>query len=90
MRYQLILVTLKSFQSVRRQYFYSGNVAIAKRKCWRLRRVASNRTEYQRRYKHLCEKQQRQRLRYRLQHHQTQVFRELEAQWAAICSRKTV
>lgn len=56
----------------------------------RLRRVASNRTEYQRRYKHLCEEQQRQRLRYRLQHHQTQVFRELEAQWAAIRSHKPV
>lgn len=56
----------------------------------RLRRVASNRTDYQRRYKKLCVEQERRRLVYRLQHHQSQVFRELEAQWAAILSRKTV
>lgn len=56
----------------------------------RLRRVASNRMEYQRRYQNLCAEQQRRRLRYRLQHHQTQVFRELEAQWAAIRSHKSV
>jgi hypothetical protein len=56
----------------------------------RLRRVASNRTDYQRRYKKLCVEQERRRLIYRLQHHQSQVFRELEAQWTAILSRKTV
>lgn len=56
----------------------------------RLRRVASNRMDYQRRYKHLCAEQQRRRLRYRLQHRQTQVFHELEVQWSAICSHKTV
>jgi len=56
----------------------------------RLQRVASNRTDYQRRYKKICVEQERRRLIYRLQHHQSQVFRELEAQWAAILSRKTV
>jgi len=56
----------------------------------RLRRVASNRTDYQRRYKKLCIEQERRRLIYRLQHHQTQVFRDLETQWAAILSSKTV
>lgn len=55
----------------------------------RLRRVASNRMDYQRRYKSLCPEQERRRLIYRLQHHQTQVFRELETQWAAIYSDKT-
>lgn len=56
----------------------------------RLRRVASNRMDYQRRYKNLCAEQQRRRLTYRLQHHQSQVFRELEAQWAAIRFHKPV
>jgi len=56
----------------------------------RLRRVASNRMEYQRRYKSLCAEQERRRLIYRLQHHQTQVFRELEMQWAAIHLDKTI
>ena len=56
----------------------------------RLQRVASNRADYQRRYKNLRAEQERQRLIYRLQHHQTQVFRELESQWAAIHSGKPV
>jgi hypothetical protein len=56
----------------------------------RLRRVASNRLDYQQRYKNLRTEQERRRLIYRLQHHQTQVFRELEAQWAAIHLHKTV
>ena len=56
----------------------------------RLRRVASNRTDYQRRYKKLCVEQERRRLIYRLQHYQSQVFGELEAQWTAILSHKTV
>lgn len=56
----------------------------------RLRRVASNRSDYQRRYKKLCVERERRQLIYRLQHYQSQVFRELEAQWAAILSRKTV
>ncbi|MCJ7434553.1 MAG: hypothetical protein MUO77_13795 [Anaerolineales bacterium] len=56
----------------------------------RLRRVASNRADYQRRYKTLRTEQERQRLIYRLQHHQAQVFHELEVQWAAIHSDKTV
>lgn len=56
----------------------------------RLRRVASNRADYQRRYKKLRTEQERQRLIYRLQHHQAQVFHELEVQWAAIHSDKTV
>jgi hypothetical protein len=55
-----------------------------------LRRVATNRVDYQRRYKNLCAEQERRRLIYRLQHHQTQVFRELEIQWAAIHLGKTV
>ncbi len=56
----------------------------------RLQRVASNRVDYQRRYKNLRTEQERRRLIYRLQHHQTQVFHELEIQWAAIHSRKPV
>ena len=56
----------------------------------RLRGVAANRVDYQRRYKNLRAEQERRRLIYRLQHHQTQVFRELEAQWAAIHLGKTV
>ena len=56
----------------------------------RLRRVASNRMEYQRRYKSLCAEQERRRLICRLQHHQTQVFRELEMQWAAIHVNQTI
>jgi hypothetical protein len=56
----------------------------------RLRHVASNRMDYQRRYKSLCAEQERRRLIYRLQHHQTQVFRELEMQWAAIPLDKTI
>ena len=56
----------------------------------RLRRVATNRADYQRRYQNLCAEQERRRLIYRLQHHQTQVFRELEAQWAAIHLGKTI
>jgi len=56
----------------------------------RLRRVASNRMDYQRRYKSLCAEQERRRLIYRLQHHQTQVFRELEMQWAAIHVNQTI
>jgi hypothetical protein len=56
----------------------------------RLQRVASNRVDYQRRYKNLRTEQDRRRLIYRLQHHQAQVFRELEIQWVAIHSRKPV
>lgn len=56
----------------------------------RLRCVASNRMDYQRRCKNLRAEQERRRLIYRLQHHQTQVFRELEAQWAAIHLGKSV
>ena len=56
----------------------------------RLRRAATNRVDYQRRYKNLRTEQERRRLIYRLQHHQTQLFRELEAQWAAIHLGKTV
>ena len=56
----------------------------------RLRRVATNRLDYQCRYKNLRAEQERRRLIYRLQHHQTQVFRELEVQWAAIHFYKTV
>ena len=56
----------------------------------RLRRVATNRLDYQCRYKNLRAEQERRRLIYRLQHHQTQVFRELEVQWAAIHFHKTV
>lgn len=55
----------------------------------RLRRVATNRVDYQRRYKNLRTEQERRQLIYRLQHHQTQVFRELEAQWATIRSDAT-
>ncbi len=56
----------------------------------RLRRVAANRVDYQRRYHNLCAEQERRRLTYRLQHHRPKVFRELEAQWTAIHSEKTV
>lgn len=56
----------------------------------RLRRVAMNRVDYQRRYQNLCAEQKRQRLTYRLQHHRLKVFRELEAEWAAIHSGETV
>ena len=56
----------------------------------RLRRVATNRLDYQCRYKNLRAEQERRRLIYRLQHHQTQVFRELEVQWAAIHLGKTI
>ena len=56
----------------------------------RLRRVATNRLDYQCRYQNLRAEQERRRLIYRLQHHQTQVFRELEAQWAAIHLGKTI
>lgn len=55
----------------------------------RLRRVAANRADYQRRYDILCAEQERRRLSYRLQHHRPQVFRELEAEWAAIHSGMT-
>ena len=56
----------------------------------RLRRVAANRVDYQRRYQNLCAEQERRRLSYRLQHHRPKVFRELEAEWAAIHSGKTI
>lgn len=56
----------------------------------RLRRVAANRVDYQRRYQNLCAEQERRRLSYRLQHHRPKVFRELEAEWAAIHSDETV
>jgi hypothetical protein len=56
----------------------------------RLRRVAANRADYQRRYDNLCAEQERRRLSYRLQHHRSKVFRELETEWAAIHSGKTV
>jgi len=56
----------------------------------RLRRVATNRADYQRRYKNLRTEQERRHLIYRLQHHQAQVFHELEIQWVAIHSRKPV
>ena len=56
----------------------------------RLRRVAANRVDYQRRYQNLCAEQERRRLTYRLQHHRPEVFRELETQWAAIHLDKTV
>ncbi len=55
----------------------------------RLRRVAANRADYQRRYDTLCAEQARRRLSYRLQHHRPKVFRELETEWAAIHSGKT-
>ena len=55
----------------------------------RLRRVAANRADYQRRYDNLCAEQERRRLSYRLQHHRPKVFRELEAEWAMIHSGKT-
>jgi hypothetical protein len=54
----------------------------------RLRRVAANRADYQRRYDTLCAEQERRRLSYRLQHHRPKVFRELETEWAAIHSGK--
>ena len=50
----------------------------------RLQRVASNHIDYKQRYQNLCSEQDRRQLIYRLQHHQTQIFRELEAQWVAI------
>lgn len=56
----------------------------------RLRRVAANRVDYQRRYQSLCAEQERRRLSYRLQHHRTKVFRDLEVQWAAIYLGKSV
>jgi uncharacterized membrane protein len=56
----------------------------------RLRRVAANRVDYQRRYQTLCAEQARRRLIYRLQHHQLQAFRELEAAWTELHSHKTV
>jgi hypothetical protein len=56
----------------------------------RLRGVAANRVDYQRRYQSLCAEQERRRLTYRLQHHRTEVFRDLEVQWAAIHSGKSV
>lgn len=56
----------------------------------RLRRVATNRVDYRRRYQNLCTEQERRRLTYRLQHHRPAVFHELEAQWAAIHSSKPV
>jgi hypothetical protein len=55
----------------------------------RLRRVAANRADYQRRFDTLCAEQERRRLSYRLQHHRPKVFRELEAEWAAIHSGMT-
>lgn len=56
----------------------------------RLRRVAANRMDYQRRYQTLCAEQARRRLAYRLQHHRPQAFRELEAAWTELHSHKTV
>jgi hypothetical protein len=56
----------------------------------RLRRVATNRVDYQRRYQNLCAEQERRRLTYRLQHHRPAVFHDLEARWAAIHSSKPV
>jgi hypothetical protein len=56
----------------------------------RLRRVAANRVDYQRRYQKLRTEQERRQLIYRLQHHRRKVFSELEAQWIAIHSRKPV
>jgi hypothetical protein len=56
----------------------------------RLRRVATNRVDDQRRYPNLCAEQERRRLTYRLQHHRLKVFRELEAEWAAIHSDEIV
>ena len=56
----------------------------------RLRRVAANRVDYQRRYQTLCAEQARRRLIYRLQHHRLQAFRELEAAWTELHSHKTV
>ena len=52
----------------------------------RLRRVATNRVDYQQRYQKLCTEQEQRRLCYRLKHHLPKVLRELEAQWAAIHS----
>lgn len=56
----------------------------------RLRRVAANRVDYQRRYQTLCAEQARRRLAYRLQHRRLQVFCELEVAWTELHSRKTV
>ncbi len=56
----------------------------------RLRRVAANRLDYQRRYQKLCTEQERRRLSYRLQHHRPKVFRDLEAQWIAIHSGQSI
>ena len=56
----------------------------------RLRRVAANRVDYQRRYQKPCTEQERRRLAYRLLHHRPEVFRDLEVQWAAIHSGKSV
>lgn len=52
----------------------------------RLRRVASNRADYQQRYQRLRAEQARRQLAYRLQHQRPKVFRELEAQWAELHS----
>jgi len=56
----------------------------------RLRRVAANRVDYQRRYQKLRAEKERRRLIYRLQHHRRKVFSELEAEWIAIHSHKPV
>ena len=56
----------------------------------RLRRVATNRVDYQQRYQKLCTEQEQRRLCYRLKHHLPKVLRELEAQWAAIHSGKAL
>lgn len=56
----------------------------------RLRRVAANRVDYQRRSQKLRAEQERRRLIYRLQHHRRKVFSELETEWIAIHSHKPV
>lgn len=50
----------------------------------RLRRVAADRADYKQRHQKLRQEQAKRRLIYRMQHQQPRVFRELEAQWAAI------
>ncbi len=50
----------------------------------RLRQVAANRADYQRRYQRLRDEQMRRQLAYRLQHQSQKVFRKLETQWAEL------
>jgi hypothetical protein len=50
----------------------------------RLRQVAANRADYQRRYQRLRDEQTHRQLAYRLQHQPRKTFRKLETQWAEL------